>query len=89
MHDDQESEEDENSWINVAPTYSPQDLPFTGVPGFKATNEPHETPIDIFKLFLTDNILNLLTYYFQTISHRHIPSIFDTFFYLDEKYTYS
>ena len=51
---------DDDQWIDVEDEYSPDPLPFTGAPGFKADDQPHDTPYEIFKLFVTDDVINLM-----------------------------
>ena len=57
---DSGSSEDFDSWVDVEPGYAVDDIPFIGHPGFNAINDPHDSPIELFKLFLTDDIISVL-----------------------------
>jgi len=58
--DDGSDSGEEENWIDVEDDYNQDEIPFTGTPGFLFMNEPHETPSELYKLFLTDEILDII-----------------------------
>ena len=58
MEDD--AADDVAGWVTVENSYKgPIPFPFTGNAGFNAPSQSHSTPIDIFRLFVTDDIINV------------------------------
>jgi len=58
--DEADDSDGDDRWVDVADNYIGNNIPFTGSQSFNMPDEPHDNPSEIFKLFLTDDIIGLI-----------------------------